>query len=176
MIEQDSNDPSGVSGGDSTDHKNLLRARRRKANSALEMKLANATWGQIAEVLGYPTARTAKIAVERALEENLQSEDRDILRSLASARLERLIRAVWHKAVDPENPEQMVAIAKVREVIADHRKLMGLDAPTEVVIHQPTRVELEEWVARVVQTANPPVEEDDIIDVEWDEEPPALEA
>jgi hypothetical protein len=75
----------------------------------------------------------------------------------------------------------MLAITKVREVIADHRKLMGLDAPTEVVIHQPTRVELEQWVAKVVNQANPPVTEDDIIDVEWDDplddtdEPPALE-
>lgn len=177
MMEQDSTDPTGVSADQPGP--SVERARQRKANAALELKLANATWGEIAETLGYPTPRAAKVAVERALEANLQSEDRELLRGLASARLERLVRAVWHKAINPENPEQMVAITKVREVISDHRKLLGLDAPTEVIIHQPTRTELEEWVAKVVNRATPPVIEGDIIDVTWDDEeqqgPPELE-
>lgn len=170
MIEQNSEDPTGVEhvAGDSDNH--VTRARQRKANSALAMKLAGANWTEIAQTLGYPTPRSALVAVEKALEQALDGTDREHMRGLAGARLERLLRSVWPKAIDPESPEQMIAVSKAREVIADHRRLFGLDAPTEVIVHQPTRIELEEWVAKVVNSTNPPVIEGEVIDVEWDDE------
>lgn len=180
MMEQNSSHPEGVSGDDDSVPKgqnSLRRARQRKSNAALQLALAGATWSEIAHTLGYPTPRLARVAVERSLEANLQSADRDHLRAMTGARLERLLRGVWSKAIDPDNPEHLIATSKAREVIADHRKLFGLDAPTEVIVHQPTRTELESWVARVVAEGTPAVEEDDIIDVEWlDDEPPALAA
>lgn len=166
MQAQDSTDPTGVAA-----HKRMNdpgnyagRARQRKANAALQMRLAGATWHEIASGLGYPTPRTAMVATEKALERELATtEDREKMRKLAGARLERLIRAVWGKAIDPDNPDQMIAVSKAREVVADHRKLFGLDAPTEVVVHNPSEAELEAWVARVVATQIPVVEEFDII-------------
>jgi hypothetical protein len=118
------------------------------------------------------------VATEKALEKQLASEgDREKLRRLANARLERLLRSVWPKAIDPENPDHLLALTKAREVIADHRKLYGLDAPTEVVVHQPTLHELEQWVARVVTATVPAVEEYDILEGEFSvTEPPAIEA
>lgn len=177
MIEQNSEEPTGVGKDDTRDHKNATRARVRKSNAALGMALAGASWDEIALALGFPTGRLARVSVEQALERRLDAEDKSKMRALAGARLERLLRGVWAKAIDPENPEQLIATSKAREVIADHRKLFGLDAPSEVIIHQPTRVELEEWVAKIVNLNTPPIEEDTVIDVEWyEDDPPAIAA
>ena len=184
MQEQDSSDPTGVKGETSGGRRrdvngnSVSRARQRKANAAIQLRLAGATWAEIAASLGYPTPRQALIATEKALEKQLEdTNDREKMRRLANARLERLLRAVWPKAVDPDNPEHLLALTKAREVIADHRKLFGLDAPTEVVVHNPTATELEAWVARVVTQTLPQVEEYDILDAEIvEDEPPAIEA
>lgn len=165
---QDSTDPTGVAGpvqrhGD-PGNDTVVRARERKANAAIQMRLAGATWDEIAQTLGFPTARQALVATEKALERQLQSsEDREQMRRLAGARLERLLRAIWPKAIDPNHPDQMLAVTKSREIVDRHAKLFGLDAPTEVVVHTPTQTELEQWVSRVVSVASPPVEEFDII-------------
>ena len=170
MQEQDSNDPTGVkgkAGGHKVPGNSVHRARSRKANAAVQLRLAGATWEEIAQSLGYPTARQALVATERALEKQLSTEtDREKMRRLANARLERLLRSVWPKAVDPEHPDHLIALTKAREVIGDHRKLFGLDAPTEVVVHQPTMHELEQWVSRVVSASVPAVEEYDILEGE----------
>jgi|SRR5262245_10140153 len=164
-MHQDPTDPTGVS-GTSRDHgKALGSARSRKAAAGLQMRLAGATWTEIAVALGYPTERSALVAVERALVKQLETtEDREKMRRLAGARLERLIRAAWPTAIDPNHPDQLVALSKCREVVADHRKLFGLDAPTEVVVHQPTLTELEGWVSRVLAVNTPQVIEYDILD------------
>lgn len=181
MMEQDSSDPTGIrgpKGGQEVPGNSVSRARARKANAAVQLRLAGATWGEIATSLGYPTARAALVATEKALEKQLLhggEDDRKKMRALANARLERLLRSVWSKAIDPESPDHLIAMTKAREVIADHRKLYGLDAPTEVVVHTPTQTELERWVARVVTSANPDVDELDILDAEIIE-PPAIEA
>lgn len=177
-MQQDSSDPTGVR-APARNHESpgnaAGRARARKTNAALQMRYAGATWNEIATALGYPTPRTAMIATEKALERELaNADDREKMRKLAGARLERLIRAVWPKAIDPDSPDQMIAVGKAREVIADHRKLFGLDAPTEVVVHNPSQTELEAWVARVVAFQTPTVEEYDIITGEI--EPPDVQA
>lgn len=164
-MHQDPTDPTGVSGTSRDKGKAITSARSRKANAALSMRLAGATWNEIAVTLGYPTERSALVATERALVKQLEStEDREKMRRLAGARLERLLRAVWPKAIDPDQMDQMVAVGKAREIVADHRKLFGLDAPTEVVVHQPTLTELEGWVSRVLAVGAPQVVEYDILE------------
>ena len=166
MQYQDSSDPTGVHGetGAEVPGNSVSRARMRKANSALQMRLAGATWNEIATALGYPTARTALVATEKALERELRhTDDREKMRRLAGARLDRLLRSVWSKAIDTQSPDQLLAVSKAREVIADHRKLFGLDAPVEVVVHNPTQAELEAWVAKVSQVAIPKVPEYNIV-------------
>src|SRR6478752_3527954 len=163
MHEHDSSGPTGIkgktSGGTGAPGNSVARARNRKANAALQLAMAGATWDDIALSLGYPTARTARVAVERALEKQLASEDdREKMRKMASAQLNRLMRGAWSKAIDPDNPEHLLALTKCRELIADHRKLYGLDAPVEVVVHNPTQSELEAWVAMVANANVPQVE------------------
>jgi hypothetical protein len=173
MQSQDSTDPTGVSGPSGGRRENggtgggtangLYLARHRKAAAALQMRLAGANWTEICKGVGYPTPRTAQVAVERALIRELhESNDRDKMRRLAGARLDRLLRSAWTKAISPDHPEHLAALSKAREVVADHRKLFGLDAPTEVIVHNPTQAELEAWVATVVSTAVPQVVEYDI--------------
>lgn len=174
MQQQDSSDPTGVSGD--RDSKQLKRARERKQNAALQMKIAGATWQEIAEVMGYPTARQALVAVEKALETQLKSENNQAkMRTLAGQRLERLLRSAWPKAINPEHPEHLVALTKVREVLRDHVTLYGLAAPSEVVVHSPTATEIERWVAQVVSASAPQIAEYDIFEgelVEPDDEDP----
>jgi hypothetical protein len=167
-MQQDSNDPTGVSGeSGKSKGKNLANARSRKADAAVQMRLAGATWAEIAQALGYPTPRQALVSTERALVKQLDSyEDREKMRKIAGARLERLLRSVWPKAINPDDPDHLVAVSKAREVIDRHAKLFGLDAPVEVVVHKPTATELEAWVARVVAFNGPQVVEYDILDGE----------
>jgi hypothetical protein len=179
MQAQDSNEPSGVrgelSGGRAANGNSVSRARQRKANAVLQLRMAGATWEEVCVSLGYPTPRTAQVAFEKALEKQLANDlDREKMRKLADARLERLLRSVWPKAIDPDHPDHLIALTKSRELIADHRKLFGLDAPTEVVVHTPTQNELEAWVARVTTMLGPDVPEYDILDVEAIEPPEAV--
>lgn len=171
MQQQDSSDPTGVagktSGSTGATGNSVARARHRKSNAAIQMRLGGATWNEIALALGYPTARTALVSVEKALERELKSHgDREEMRRLAGARLDRLLRAVWTKAIDEDHPDQLIATTKAREIVADHRRLFGLDAPSEVIVHSPTQAEIEAWVVQVVSAGTPDVPEFDIIEGE----------
>lgn len=177
---QDSSHPEGVA-TDDTHHggkRNVQNARLRKADAALQLKMSGATWTEIAQVLGYPTPRQAMLACEKALVRQLNDEDdKAKMRAVSGARLERLLRAVWGKAVDPSFPEQLSAVSRARELIADHNKLYGLAAPTEIVVSTPTQNELEDWVLRMTAEMVPDTEEADIWEGEIvDDEPPAVSA
>jgi hypothetical protein len=189
--QQDSSDPTGVSGPPSTrtsnggsgggTANNLALSRSRKAAAALQMRLAGATWHEICKGVGYPTPRSALVAVERALVKELDdTDDREKLRRLAGARLDRLLRSAWPKAINPDHPEHLIALTKCREVINDHRRLFGLDAPTEVIVHNPSQAELEAWVGTVLAATTPALPAYDIFEGELlqpDEgEPDALPA
>ena len=165
-ISQDSSHPTGVRDHNDRSHKasnsTTLIARHRKADAALSLKLAGASWTEIAQTLGYPTPRAALLQVERALVRQLAEEDKVKMRQLAGARLERLLRGIWTKAIDEHSPDQMTAVSRSRELIADYTKLFGLAAPAEVVVHTPTQTELEDWVLRMTTTMIPEAEEADI--------------
>jgi hypothetical protein len=175
-IAQDSSDPTGVV-TDGANDKSALRARERKANAAIQLRVQGADWDTIAEVIGYPTGRAALVATERALEKEMNAESKDALRQLAAKRLDRLLRSVYPKAINPESPEHLPAIGRARELIADFRKLHGLDAPTEIAVHSPATSEIEDWVAGMVSVTKPRLEEDDIFDIDiLEDEPAELEA
>jgi hypothetical protein len=169
--EQNSEDPTGVSSNhDGGPGDTRSRARQRKANAAIQLRLAGASYAEVAMTLGYPTPRTALVAVEKALERQLSYDDREAMRRMAGARLERLLRGVWSKAVDPEHPEHLFAVTKAKELIDRYAKLYGLDAPTEVVVHNPTQTEIEQWVATVLAARALPVAEYDIIEGEVEDD------
>ena len=122
----------------------------------------NASWIEVAEVLGYPTPRAAKVAVERALEDELHEGDREHLRQYAGRKLNSLLKAVWGKAHDEDSPEQLAAVGAARSILSDHIKLWGLAAPSEMIVTSPSEREIETWVAGVVTRSTPQLEEADI--------------
>lgn len=179
MMKQDSTHPTGVSDDSPNGGSNVARARERKANAAIQLRIAGASWDEVAQALGYPTARHALVATEKALERELKTEENQMaMRSLAGKRLERLLRGVWTKAIDPANPEHLVAVDRARLIIDRHAKLYGLDAPTEVVVTNPSQQELEKWVATVIGQSRPALEEADIFDAEvlGDDEDPGSDS
>jgi hypothetical protein len=72
------------------------------------------------------------------------------MRAENAARIERLLRGVWRKATDEEHPEHLLAVRVAQGLIDRHIKLYGLDAPTEVVVHNPTATEIDQWVAGMI--------------------------
>lgn len=163
MISQDSGDPSGVH-HEGAGRGEATRARHRKADAAVALRIAGASWGEIATTLGYPTARLALVATERALTRQLAEPDtREQMRRMAGARLDRLLRAVWAKAINPADPEHLLAVTKAREIVDRQAKLYGLDAPTEVIVHSPTASEIEAWVSTVLSASAPATPTYDII-------------
>lgn len=165
-MQQDSSDPTGVKATNDNPSKALVRARDRKANAALAMKLGGAEWDEIATALGYPTERAALVAVEQSLGKRLNELDRQHLRALAAGRLESLVRSAWRKAHTEDDAEHLNAIKSVRETVNDISRLWGLQAPQEVLITNPTQEHLDQWVARVVSADLPQVEEADIVEAD----------
>lgn len=163
----DSSEESGIRDESPRGDGTVARARDRKANAALQMRIAGASWEDIAEVIGYPTPRAALVSTERALERELKTEEsQKHMRSMAGKRLDRLLRGVWPKAINDDHPEHLMAVDRARLLIDRHAKLYGLDAPTEFVVTNPSQSELERWVSEVISVSSPGMQEADIFDAD----------
>jgi hypothetical protein len=169
-MHQDPADPTGVaSTGTGRARRGgaaLAGARRRKADAALKLRTEGESWDAIARTLGYASPRNALVAVERQLAGTLTEQDKAHGRALMTRRLDRLLNAVWFKAADPADPEQLAAVGRAREIITDIVKLNGYAAPAELVVHSPSELELAAWVAAVAAGSLPKVTEADIFDAE----------
>lgn len=166
-ITHDETDPTGIRDTSPRGSGQAHRARERKANSALALKEAGGSWEQIAEVLGYPSGRDARNAVELALERELKSEwSKKHKRTLNAKRLEKLMRSVWSKATDPQHPEHLAAVREARALLAQDAKLEGYEAPTEFVVSSPTVNEIEAWVNRRIASDTAGLPEADIFDTD----------
>ena len=169
VMAQDSSEPTGIQGqpgGHGRPGNAVSRARGRKANAALDLWIKGVDPDTICQVLGYPTARAVRVAVERALEKNLHDTDKAILREFASRHYLALIQSVMGKALNPQHPEHLVANGRAGDLLSRWTKLMGLDAPTEVVVHTATTAELNAFVAKIITKGTPDVDEGDIFDVD----------
>lgn len=170
MHQQDATHPTGVRAVTGRENeKELIKARYRKARAAVQLRKMGADWEEVAQTLGYPTGRAALVATEKALEHELKTpESREFMRNLAVERLDTLLRQVMPKALDPDSPDQMVAQQRAREHIMSQAKILGLEAPTEMVVHSPTLNELEAWVAQAMATRTDghELEEPDIFEIE----------
>ena len=146
-------------------NKDLVEPKRtNRADAAITLKIAGATYTEIAETVGYKSATQARQAVEEALAAMSGPEDRERLRFLEARRLERLLRGLWKKATDDKDEEHLAAARVALAIIDRHSKLYGLDAPQEMVVYTPAAAEIEEWVqrqARQIRGALP--EEADVI-------------
>lgn len=142
---------------------------RRTGPAATALRLAGATYAEIAESLGLADAAEARGMVERDLATRSEDEgERAALRLEEAARIERLIRSVWGKATKTDDPEHLPAVRTALALVDRHARLLGLDMPTEVVVYTPTTTEIDAWVAEVVsiQSSVLDVEEADVAAIE----------
>jgi hypothetical protein len=110
-----------------------VRAAQRR-REALELRMAGATYQDIGEVLGVSKTRAIK-AVQEALRElqDLTVEKAEELRSTELARLERLQRVVWQRAIGTaDQPASDKAVWRVLQIMERRAKLLGLDQPVKV--------------------------------------------
>ena len=137
----------------------------RSGRAATALRLAGASYADIAETLGFSSTEKARNAVEQDLALRPDDEEsRTKLRGEEAARIERLLRGVWTKATDPTSPEHLPAARVALALIDRHARLLGLDMPTEVVVYTPTTTEIETWVSQVVSGSEiTTVEEPDVL-------------
>jgi hypothetical protein len=110
-----------------TSEKRLSEAARQ--TQALELRKAGVGFEVIAQRLGYRSASGAYYAVMAALKRT-QQEPADEVRVLALQRLDRLLFAVWQKALSGD----LECIDRALKIEARRAKLLGLDAPEKVDI------------------------------------------
>lgn len=150
-----------------------LKDRQTRQGAAVAMRIAGATYSEIARALNYPTATQARQAVERALADSVGTESREQLRFLEGRRLERLLRSLWNRATDEEDPEHITYVRTALAVIDRHARLYGADAPQEMVVYNPSGIEIEAWVANMVRQVHGEMpEEFDIIEGEVTDDTP----
>lgn len=142
----------------------------RNARAATALRLAGASFAEIADTLALASPEMALQLVQQDLANRPDdTEDRAALRREEAARIERLLRGVWAKATTPADPEHIPAARVALAMVDRHARLLGLDAPTEIVVYTPTTTEIDQWVASIVsmQAATAyDVEEADVLAIE----------
>lgn len=133
----------------------------RNSRTVLQMRIAGYSFDEIAEILCYADEDAVRKELERGakvlLKENKGSQA--FLRSLCSKQLERMTRAVWNKAIDPESPEQFQAQQRALANIDRFIRLNGLDAPVEHKIEvTPTEKAIADMVAALAEMGQLPEE------------------
>lgn len=115
--------------------------------SALALWTAGATYGDISSQLRLRSPQTAQMAIERALSEQVDDNmDRSKQRRKMGLTLERLMRSIMPKAVDPKHPEQLAAVRVSVSIIDRYSKLNGLDAPVQVDVNLPSDAEFQRFI------------------------------
>lgn len=138
-----------------------------RATQAGGMWLAGAPYHEIAQRLNYADVEAAKRAVELAMSGTIDEEDRKKAQRKMSMQLDRLARSAWTKAIDPKNPEQLAAIKTVSGVLDRKAKLLGLDEPSQVAVHNPAAQELQTWIDAILENKHGSLpEEADVVDGE----------
>jgi hypothetical protein len=148
-----------------------------RPHAALELKVLGASYADIARVLDYPAAADARRAVEHVLASMVdETKDYMSLRTLASLRLEGLLKSVIEPATDPDNPEQLAYHRAALSVVDRWVKLHGLDAPQRLALVNPSSEEFERVVGTMISLSpNQGAIEADIFaldgipEAEWDD-------
>lgn len=137
----------------------LTTVTRREA--MLKAWAAGMTFAEIAEKWEYESPAFARAAIELALSQADIILDRNAERARFTASLLGHHREAAKRAADPEDGEQMAWMRMDLIVIDRIAKLLGLDAPTQVIIN-PGADEFERLttILAVANGANVPVEAD----------------
>lgn len=149
--------------GTKEDAESAAKRPLRSARSAVAMKIAGASYSDIARVLEYTSPAAARVAVETALAASADMDtDYKSARAIASAQLDGLLRAVYTQAIDKENVDQLAYQRQALSVIDRKIKLHGIDAPQMITVVDPTAEEFERVVTHMMDQVrtDDPVEGD----------------
>lgn len=128
----------------------LSKDRISRQESAVALRVAGANYSEIARTLGYRNATEARRGVEEALARSVGDEDREQMRFLEGRRIERILRSIFPRATNEDDPEQLAAARVALMLIDRHSKLYGLDAPTQVEVYNPSQIEIQAWLSKTV--------------------------
>jgi transposase-like protein len=136
-----------------------------RQEAAVTLRLAGANYSQIAQTLGYASATLARQAVERALAASTGEDDKARQRQVESQRLERILQSLWRRATNDKDEQHLAYARTALAVIDRHARLVGADAPQEMVVYNPAGQEIEAWVAQMARQLHGEMpEEFDIIE------------
>lgn len=127
-----------------------------KASRTLDLRMAGASFAQIATALGYGDRSSARKAYLRALDADvsIKAEDRDAWRQEQAARCDRLILSLWQSATVDKDPKAHAAISRHMDRQA---KLLGLDAPTRLIVDDALTAEIESLLDQMSELPGPSI-------------------
>ncbi len=102
---------------------------KEKQKRALQLRMAGATFAQIAETMGLPHASSAYDCIMRAMS-HIPEPEAKLYKKLNLERLNRLLMALWQTAI-AERPDRR-DIAQCLSIIAEMNKLVGAYEPDRV--------------------------------------------
>jgi hypothetical protein len=130
--------------------------RPTRIEAAVNLKLAGASYTDIAKTLGYASAYRARSAVEKALAgAESTPEEREIARILAEKRLSKLLSSVMSKALNPKEKDHLAYNARALAIIDRQIKLWGLDAPTQIQVSA-----TDQEILQLIEVLSPTAETD----------------
>jgi hypothetical protein len=153
------------------------KPRRRQASTIVNMKLAGATFGEIAQVMEMDAVKVRTIFETAISASGDKDVPYDMLRAVANARLEGLLKSVFTRARDINDTEQLAFQRQALSIIDRGIKLNGLDAPTRLEVYSPTAQEFTNVIEMAAKALGGDTGEADIFELEeapdgeeWSEE------
>jgi len=137
--------------GKTRNSKDFERAERKR--NALELRLAGASYRDIAQALNCSVGTATNDCKEALAEIPMQQADE--MRTVELSRLDRLQRAVWPKAVKGD----LQAVDRAIKIIDRRAKLFGLDAPQQVQITA-NDIDLDAAVDKMLRVAEMALEQE----------------
>jgi hypothetical protein len=159
----------------------VRQATQTRTKAAVSMRIAGASYAEIAEVLEFDTAATARGVVERGIAGTYDDpENIEAMRGMARARLETLLRSIAPKALSDkkrvtrngktetvENPEHLAYAREFRATVDRLVALDGLAAPQVHRFETPAVDQFNEVLREVIAQRNAiAAPEADIFDAE----------
>lgn len=113
-----------------------------RVRDAAALRLQGLTWDRVAQESGYASRGSAHQAVMRYLRDQREETIAE-LRDLTNARLERVMAALYPKAIAGD----VAAAGEFRRYLADFRRHNGLDAPIQVQVSSGAEARLRDVLA-----------------------------
>lgn len=136
-----------------------------KGRAAGVMAISGASFEEIAEVLGFHSARHAELAVQRSLADSLDSWDKAQLKKLLVGRYDTLFREGLRRSRTRGYFAREAAANTALKSLNEMVKMLGLATPTEHVVHGPAAAEIRVFVNKIVDQAVATLpEEHDVIE------------